>query len=294
MKFLLDESGERIDSYLATQLSLSRSYLASCIRQGIVQVNQNRVKPSYILKQGDEIFFDDLIVPQKKPIQAEFIPLSIIYEDDHLIVIDKPTGMTTHPSHHQQSGTLVNALMAHCSSLSDTQGAERPGIVHRLDRDTSGVMVAAKHNQAHRYMAELFSKRKIEKTYLAVCEGYFPHPFARITLPIGKFPEKSCMKVSSRGKPAITDVTLLEHLKSHSLLSILIHTGRTHQIRVHLSYIGHPVCGDTVYGSASEYASRMMLHSWKLSFVPYGATEKKEFIAPIPDTMQKTIEDLRQ
>jgi 23S rRNA pseudouridine1911/1915/1917 synthase len=282
MQHRVEKDSERIDVYLAHLLSLSRSQVLSSIKNGLVYLNGKAVKPSNAIKEGDILEYPEQMSSSKHDIVSESIPLTIVYEDDHIIIINKPCGMVTHPSVHQNTGTLVNALMAYSNSLSDINGNERPGIVHRLDKDTSGLIIAAKNNQAHQYMAELFLKRKILKNYIAITEGHFPDQSARITYPIEKFPEKSCMKVSSRGKPAITDVELIKQLKKHSLLSIIIHTGRTHQIRVHLAHLGFPVCGDTIYGNRDTECERLMLHAWKLSFIPLGSTVSMNFEAPWP------------
>ena len=289
MQHRVEKDSERIDVYLSNLLTLSRSQVLSSIKNGLVYLNSKVAKASVAVREGDIIEYPEKIGFSANDIVSESIPLTIVHEDEHIIIINKPCGMVTHPSVHQNSGTLVNALMAYSDSLSDINGDERPGIVHRLDKDTSGLIIAAKNNQAHQYMAELFHNRQIIKNYIAVTEGHFPDQTARITYPIEKFPEKSCMKVSSRGKPAITDVELLKQLKNHSLLSIIIHTGRTHQIRVHLAHLGFPVCGDTIYGSRDTVCKRLMLHAWKLSFIPLGSTVLNNFEAPWPQEFNDFI-----
>lgn len=264
MQHKVEQGSERIDTYLSNLLSISRSQVLPCLKKGLILVNNKVAKASHILREGDIIDYPEIITSSNQDILSESISLDIIHEDEHIMIVNKPCGMVTHPSVHQNSGTLVNALMAYSKTLSDLNGKERLGIVHRLDKDTSGLIIVAKNNQAHQYMADLFQLRRITKNYIAICEGHFPDQNARISYPIEKFPEKSCMKVSSRGKPAITDVELLKQLKNHSLLSVVIHTGRTHQIRVHLSHLGFPVCGDTIYGIRDTICTRLMLHAWKL------------------------------
>ncbi len=280
---------ERIDAYLSRHLDLSRSHINACIKDKKVLVNGKSVKPSYVLNVGDTISYEDCIDLQVQDIEPENIPLDILYEDEHILAINKPAGLLTHPSLHQSSGTLVNALMHHSSHLSDINGKDRVGIVHRLDKETTGVMVVAKTNQAHRYLGDLFQKRLVQKIYIAVVDGHFPDQFARIEIPVDHFYEKSCMKVSSQGKMAVTEVKLLEHFSKFSLLSVQIHTGRTHQIRVHLSHLGYPVHGDPVYNKKMNQSDTMLLHSWKLSFVPMGEHSAKEFIAPIPKTFSSFL-----
>jgi 23S rRNA pseudouridine1911/1915/1917 synthase len=289
---VVDESGIRIDAWLAKKLGVSRSRITACIQQNMVLLNQSPVKSSCLIQEGDIISYEETLLPVIKEILAENIPLRIVYEDENLLIIDKPSGLLTHPSIHQCSGTLVNAAMFYSQELSDVAGKERLGIVHRLDKETSGLIVVARNNKAHHYMTELFSSRKITKTYIAIVEGHFPNQHARITIPIDKFPEKSCMKVSSKGKQAITEVSLMNYLSSQSLLTVNIFTGRTHQIRVHLAHLGYPVCGDTIYGSMLTPCKRMMLHSWKLSFVLPGETEEREFIADLPPEFPELIEKL--
>lgn len=289
MQHKVEQDFDRIDSYLSILLSISRSQILPSIKKGLVLLNNKIAKASCSVRQGDLITYPDMLPISQKDILSESIPLQITYEDEHILIINKPCGMVTHPSVHQNTGTLVNALMAYSKSLSDLNGKERLGIVHRLDKDTSGLIVVAKNNPAHQYMADLFQQRKIAKNYIAICEGHFPDQHARISYPIEKFPEKSCMKVSSRGKPAITDVELLNQLKKHSLLSVLIHTGRTHQIRVHLAYLGYPVCGDTIYGLRDTICQRLMLHAWKLSFMPYKMKQVMTFEAPWPQEFHDFI-----
>jgi 23S rRNA pseudouridine1911/1915/1917 synthase len=289
MQHKVEQDSDRLDTFLSNLLSISRSQVLPSIKKGLVLVNNKIAKASNVLHQGDLISYPEILPMLNQNIISEAISLEIVYEDEHILIINKPCGMVTHPSVHQNSGTLVNALMAYSKSLSDINGKERLGIVHRLDKDTSGLIVAAKTNSAHQYMSELFQQRNINKNYIAISEGHFPDQKARISYPIEKFPEKSCMKVSSRGKAAITDVELLKQLKNHSLLSILIHTGRTHQIRVHLAYLGFPVCGDTIYGLRDTACTRLMLHAWKLSFVPYKSNQLMHFEAPWPQEFHDFI-----
>lgn len=248
-----EESGQRIDRYLSGKdIFSSRAFLQKLIKADKVKVNGTPVKASYKLESTDEIEVD-YAEPQPLEVQAEDLPLEILYEDGDLIVINKPRGMVVHPAAGNSRGTLVNALLAHCHDLSGIGGVIRPGIVHRLDKDTSGVLVAAKNDRAHLCLAKQLKDHTMIRRYLALVHGRFKEDAGRIDAPIGRHPvQRKKMAVVAGGKPAITHYRVLEELGGYTLVELRLETGRTHQIRVHMRHIGHPVAGDQVYGRGKE------------------------------------------
>lgn len=302
-----DARGKRIDIYLAashTDLNLSRSRLQELIRQGLVRVEGRRVKPHHKLT-GEETI--QITIPEIKPLDVlpADIPIPILYEDSDLIVVNKPAGMVVHPAPGNLEGTLVNALLHHCTDLSGIGGVERPGIVHRLDKDTSGVMVAVKNDLAHRSLSAQIKARSIKKIYLAVVRGAMKKASGTIKAEIGRHERhrKKMAVHARRGREAITYYNVLELYDEHTLVRIRLKTGRTHQIRVHLSHIHHPVIGDPVYGgkhyktirvgSEEKGVKRPMLHSHILGFIHPQTKEYMEFEAQIPRDMQEAIDFLR-
>lgn len=303
------DQGKRIDQFLSeSDLPLSRSQAKRLIENGQVFLNQRPIKPSTRLKSGDLI---SGTLPEPKPLslQPEPISLSILYEDSSLIVIDKPPGMVVHPAPGNPSGTLVNALLYHCKDLSGINGILRPGIVHRLDKDTSGVMVVAKEDEAYHQLVRQFKNRLIEKTYLALVYGSFREKEGLINLPIGRHPyERKRMSTKTRkGREAVTRWKVLEEFNGFTLLEIHPQTGRTHQIRVHLATIGHPVLGDPLYGRKNRPGTshdpflkeclkkigRQALHSFRLKFYHPKTGKPVEFFAPIPSDMMEVIKIFR-
>lgn len=271
MKLLIDEITEekRIDAYLADYMQdFSRSKIQAEIKKGAVLVNSKSVKPSYIIKEGDliEVTLQDF----KTFIPAEDIPLEIIWEDENMLVVNKPSGMLTHPTAIETTGTLVNALLyKYENNLSDINGDFRRGIVHRLDRNTSGLLMIAKNNKAHKYLVEKMKQREIEKKYLALVKGIIEEDNFTINKPIGrnpKQPHKMC--VLEGGKESISEIRVLERFKTATLVEIKLITGRTHQIRVHMASIGHPVYNDTLYGFGKMKikTEEQVLQSYKLKF----------------------------
>lgn len=297
-----EESGLRQDLFLVRRLpEYSRSRLKALIEQGGVLVNQNRLKPRHPVVFGDRV---EVLIPPLPPENPapEPIPLDIIYEDDSVIVINKLPGITVHPLRAGQGGTLVNALLYHCDTLSDGGAVIRPGIVHRLDRDTSGVMIAAKDNRSHENLARQFRGRTVGKEYLAVVSGAPELDYGKLTYPIGRS-DRNRVKMAVKyvdGRTARTDYEVIERFDDCSFLRVIIKTGRTHQIRVHLSRFGYPVLGDREYGSrAIEEGhrlniSRQMLHAHRLRISHPDTGEKMEFIAPIPSDMNELLEKLKQ
>ena len=303
------DQGKRLDQFLSgANLTLTRSQAKRLIEDGIIRVNQKPAKPSTHLRTEDYVS-GDLPEPKAISLQPEPIPLTVLYEDSSLIVIDKPAGMVVHPALGNFSGTLVNALLHHCKDLAGINGDLRPGIVHRLDKDTSGVMVVAKDDQACQYLAKQFKNRTVEKTYLAIAFGRCREKEGLIDAAIGRHPsERKRMSTQTRkGKVAITRWKVLERFDNVSLLEIFPRTGRTHQIRVHLSSIGHPLLGDPVYGRKSrpvtlhdplwkECAQRMgrqALHAHRLAFVHPRTGERVEFVSPLAQDMKDVLECLR-
>ncbi len=303
----------RIDKYLSIRPELSefsRRFLHDIIKQGAVKVNGKAVKPSFKLSPGDII---DLIVPEppSKEILPEEIPLNIIYEDEDLIVLNKPAGILVHPARGNTHGTLVNALAFHCDKLSSGLGEFRPGIVHRLDKNTTGVMVATKNDTAQWRIAKQFERRQVKKTYLAIVHGTPDLTADRINAPLGMHP-KIREKYAIRpiiGKEATTFYEVLESFRGFSFLKLMPKTGRTHQIRVHLSYIKHPIVADETYGGKLVYPyqlrddelvveepaiNRVALHAHSLEFRHPTTGQMVCFEAPLPQDMQNLLNLLRK
>ena len=282
----------RIDRHLVTALpELSRSRIQQLIRSGSVRLNGAITRPHQIVRTGDQIELTNP-PPEKIETRPEAIPLEILFEDDDLIVINKPAGMTVHPGAGHHEHTLVNALLHHCSTLSGIGGKERPGIVHRLDRETSGCLVAAKNDIAHRELSKQFATRTVEKIYLALVAGKLRKQTGVIEEKIGRHPvQRKRMSVSSpRGREARTEYRVLRLNEQASLIECRLHSGRTHQIRVHLHHLGHPVLGDKIYGLRfAKNFPRQMLHAWKLGFRHTRTGERKNFEAPLPDDFEQAI-----
>jgi 23S rRNA pseudouridine1911/1915/1917 synthase len=279
-----ENTGERLDRFLVAQVpSLSRSRLQDLIATGHVTVDGSASKASARLRGGEVIVLQE---PPPRPTETlpEAIALTILYEDADLIVVDKPAGMVVHPAAGNWDGTLVNALLHHCHDLSGVGGERRPGIVHRLDKDTSGCLVAAKNDFAHERLAASFASRDVTKIYLALAAGKFAHLSGTIDAPIARHPvQRKKMTVVSpeRGRASKTGWRVLREVGAATLVECTLHTGRTHQIRVHLKHLGHPLLGDEVYGKRAGFP-RQMLHAWKLGFVHPRSGERMNFMSPIP------------
>ena len=271
MKLIIDELTDniRIDTYLADYMQdFSRSKIQSEIKKGSVLVNSKNVKPSYSVKEGDEIVFE---IPETTiKIEPENIPLDIVWEDENMLVVNKPSGMLTHPTTIETTGTLVNALLyKYGENLSDVNGEFRRGILHRLDRNTSGMLMVAKNNKTHEYLVEKMKQGEMTKKYLTVVKGVIEEDEFTINKPIGRNPNQPHkMAVVEGGKESISKVKVLERFKDATLIEVHLITGRTHQIRVHLSSIGHPVYNDTLYGFGKMKikTDEQVLESYKLSF----------------------------
>ena len=293
---LFAEPGDkiRLDVYLADETEYTRSYIKQLIDSGRVLLNGEKPKGGTIVKTGDIIDLD----PPEPFIAATpnpDIPVDIIYEDDDIVVINKPQGLTVHPAPGNYNDTLVNALLARLSSLSAINGALRPGIVHRLDKNTSGVMVVAKNDKAHLSLSRQIADRTVTKIYMAIVDGHLKESEGRIDAPIGRSPrDRKLMAVVPDGRHAVTDYTVIERLDRHDLVKFHILTGRTHQIRVHAKYIGHPVTGDEQYGRGQVYGTTgQLLHSWSLTFVHPTTGDEMTFTAPLPAIFEKVLGVLR-
>jgi len=298
-----EQGGQRLDRFLTSFLgSHSRSQLQKLIADGLVTVAGRTAKANLTLKDGDRVRIE-LPVPVASAVEGEALPLEILFQDDDVAVVNKPAGMVVHPAAGHSSGTLVNALLHHLSGLSGIGGELRPGIVHRLDRGTSGVMVVAKHDRAHQELSRQFHDREVEKEYIALVWGVV-QAGRRIDAAIGRDPSDR-QKMSSRAKyarEAVTRITRAMHLPGLTLCQVAIHTGRTHQIRVHLSAIGHPVVGDSVYGGvhrrvpgdirAVQRLERPFLHAARLAFTHPRDGRRMEFTAPLPDDLQDVLDAL--
>ena len=284
---------DRLDHFLVANCNLSRSALQRLIRDGNVTLNHRAARPGVPLRAGDRVIVR-LPHPQPVTIQPEEIPISLVYEDADLIVIDKPAGLVVHPGPGHPSGTLVNALLARCRDLAALAGDLRPGIVHRLDRDTSGLLVVAKHDASYLALADQFRQRRAQKAYLALVRGSPQSSEGVVDAPLARHPRhRQRMAVVPTGRPSRTLYHLVESLPRCSLLRVEPETGRTHQIRVHLASIGLPILGDRVYGVTSSLFARPFLHAASLRLrLPSG--EMAEFSAPLPDDLQRGLDDLRR
>jgi 23S rRNA pseudouridine1911/1915/1917 synthase len=291
---------ERLDRYLTEQLDgISRSRIQKLIEQGMVMVNQQICDDKKAtVKLGDSLKID---IPEVQPltIEPEAIALDILYEDEHLLVINKPVGLVVHPSAGHESGTLVNALLAHCSNLSGINGVQRPGIVHRLDRDTSGAIVVAKNDFAHQHLQQQIQAKTARREYLGVVNGVPKTTSGTIDAPIGRHPiDRKKMAVISgdagNSRHAITHWSVQERLGNYTLVKFELETGRTHQIRVHAAYIGHGIAGDPVYSKPIKYIHRQALHAWRLTFVHPVTEQEISAIAPLPNDFEKFLTRLRQ
>jgi 23S rRNA pseudouridine1911/1915/1917 synthase len=306
-----DSDDLRLDRFLASTLALSRSQLQRLIKEGAVLVAGKAAKANQAVKPGQDISIEVPELIDAAP-AAEDLPLPIVYQDKDLIVVDKPAGMVVHPAAGHESGTLVNALLHHVDDLSGIGGEKRPGIVHRLDKGTSGLMVVAKHDRSHEELSRQFTMREVEKEYLALAWGEVMAG-RRIDAPIGRDPSNRKKMASDtvdsarlrRTRAAVTRIVRAEHFgRVLTLVQVAIHTGRTHQIRVHLSAIGHPIVGDALYGGvhrrvpgdirAVSHLDRPFLHSARLAFTHPEDGRRMEFLSAMPADLQNVLDDLRK
>ena len=302
----VDREGDRLDAYVAGHLDLSRTRVQALVEDGRVLLNGQAARKSERLEVGQEIEVH-VPVPEPLTVEPEDIPLDIFFEDPSVLVVNKSAGMVVHPSPGHSTGTLVNALLAHATDLSGIGGKLRPGIVHRLDKDTSGLMVVAKTDRAHHALSEALQRREIKRLYQAASWGHLSESPLEVEAPVGRDrANRQRMAVLEGGRHAVTRFRVVEHWPGAELLEVALETGRTHQIRVHLAHIGHPVVGDPVYGVGwergmggrvrrwaqllSERVSRQFLHAWRLSFRHPVSEEMLRFEAPLPEDLSSCAE----
>lgn len=298
VSYKAEEAGKRLDVFLVThQPELSRSHIQKLIDQGVVLVDGQVRKANYKLRGGETV---SLVIPEAEPVsvEPENIPLDVLYEDKDIIVINKPRGMVVHPAAGVHTGTLVNALLYHCHDLSGINGEIRPGIVHRLDKDTSGVLVCAKNDVTHLDLAEQISTKTAHRVYRAIVHGNIKEEAGIIKGDIGRHPtdRKKMAIVRENGKPAVTHFKVLERFGEYTLVECRLETGRTHQIRVHMTSIGHPLVNDPKYGpkKSSPFAIKgQALHSLSLTLNHPVTKEEMTFTAPLPQDMEKILTGLR-
>lgn len=295
MEIRIETGGVRLDKALADLTELSRSLANEQIKAGEVLVNGQAKKAKYIVQAGDVVTYQ---VPEPEVVEyvAEDLPLEIVYQDADVAVVNKPQGMVVHPSAGYTSGTLVNALMYHIKDLSGINGVLRPGIVHRIDKDTSGLLMIAKNDDAHVALAQELKDKKSLRKYWAIVHGNLPNDRGVIEAPIGRSDkDRKKQAVTAKGKPAVTRFQILERFGDYTLVELQLETGRTHQIRVHMAYIGHPVAGDEVYGPRKTIKGHgQFLHAQTLGFTHPKTGETLEFTAEVPAIFQETLEELRK
>ena len=291
----VENAQKRIDKYLSEILDESRSVITKMIDEGFILVNNQKVKASKSLKENDLISIQ-VGFKIDCDIKPADIPLNIVFEDENVILINKQSGLTVHPGSGNYDNTMVNALMYYTNNLSDISGDERPGIVHRIDKDTSGLILVAKNNKSHQILAEDFKNKRIKREYIALINGVFPHNKATIDAPIGRdeTDRKKMTVTDKNSKKAITHLTVLKRYKDYTLVSLILDTGRTHQIRVHMKYIGYPIYNDPVYSNKKATEFGQFLHSYKINFEEPITKEKLEFIAPLPKEFQDFLNTLEE
>lgn len=291
---------ERLDKYLTTRLpEFSRARIQGLIMEGFVEVDGLPARKGGVKLEGGERLRVRIPPPQPAGLIPEQIPLSVIFENDDLLIIDKPAGMVVHPAAGHDSGTLVHAVLGYDPDLEGIGGEERPGLVHRLDKNTSGLIAIAKNERAHRWLVEQFKERRVEKTYLALVDGKPPTPTGRIEAPIGRDPhnrKKMAIVKPEKGRQAISEYKTLESFPQHTLLEFHPLTGRTHQIRLHCAFLGCPIAADTTYGhrKPSLELTRHFLHAWRLKITLPGEQNPSLFEAPLPGELIQALEKLRQ
>lgn len=295
IKVTEEASGQRIDSFLAGIIpDTSRSDMQGRIKEGIVFVNGSEIKPNYKVKTDDLVAVND-----RELVESDIVPedlnLDIIYEDEHLAVVFKPSGMVVHPAAGHTSGTLVNGLMQQLDNLSGINGELRPGIVHRIDMDTSGLLMVAKDDVTHRGLVDQLVEKSVTRKYTALVHGVIPHDKGTVEAPIGRNPkERQAMAVVDNGKEAVTHFNVIERYEDFTLVECILETGRTHQIRVHMKYIGYPIAGDPKYGQRKTLdTDGQMLHAGTIGFIHPATGEYMEFTSPLPEEFEAVISRLK-
>ena len=294
MKIIVTKSQERLDKYLANNTEYSRSTITKMLDADYITVNDKQEKASYKVRENDVIEIKEGFIEETDIIPVE-MSIDIVYEDDDIIVVNKPSGLVVHPGSGNYDNTLVNGLMHYTQSLSDINGEERPGIVHRIDKDTSGLLLIAKNNKSHAILTEYFKNHQnIKREYLCLICGNFPHESATIDAPIGRDPKdrKKMAVTADNSKEAITHLKVVKKYKEYTLVSLILETGRTHQIRVHMNYIGYPVYNDPVYNTKKCTEFGQFLHSYKMDFIHPITKKEMHFEAPLPNEFQSFIDSL--
>lgn len=289
--------GMRLDKALSIALSKTRNHIEILFDESHIWVNGKNEKPSYRVKENDVVEYEEKeLVPSE--MKKENIPLDIVYEDEDLMVINKPRGMVVHPANGHHEGTLVNALLGYCTDLSGINGVERPGIVHRIDKDTSGLLVVCKNDFAHNEIAKQLKDKTMHREYYALCKGVIKEDDGKIIAPIGRDPyDRLKMAVDVKnGKEAITFFHVEERFNQYTLVSVRLFTGRTHQIRVHMHYIGHPLEGDPLYGKKKNllFQNGQLLHAYRITFIHPRTQKEMTFEVPLPDDFKAVLERLRK
>ena len=289
---VVENDGVRLDKYLCDNTEFTRSKIKKLIDDGNVLVNDKIAKASYLVKSGDSIVVNDNLT--NSDIIPEDISLDIVYEDDYLLVVNKPSGMVVHPAPGNYSGTMVNALMSHCNKLSTVNGSIRPGIVHRIDADTSGLLLVAKNDMVHNDLARQISEKTVKRKYICLVHGIIDEDSATIDAPIGRdsHDRKKMAVTAENSKEAVTHIRVLERYKRATLISCVLETGRTHQIRVHMNYIGHPVVNDPVYGykRMDDDSFGQMLHAMEIGFIHPITKKYMEFSVKPPEKFEEIKE----
>ena len=287
-----DNKDIRLDNYMTSILDTTRSNITKHIKDGTIKVNDQVVKSGYMLKEKDIITYSEW--KETTEVEKENIPLDIYYEDEDVLVVNKKSGMVVHPGSGNYHGTLVNALTYYTDELSDINGTDRPGIVHRIDKDTSGLLLISKNNKAHQILSDDFKNKRIKRKYIALVSGVINENTGKINAPIGRslIDRKKMCVTDKNSKSAITNFTVLERYKNSTLIECILETGRTHQIRVHMSYIGHPVINDPVYGKKiNDYGQ--LLHAYYLGFNHPTTKKFMEFTCPLEDKFNEMLESFK-
>ena len=293
MKLVVKENNKRIDKYISENTEYSRSYIEKLIKNGLVLVNGKSTIESYKVCESDEIEINDNL-DKNTGIKPSEMNLDIVYEDDDLMIINKPSGLVVHPGAGNHENTLVNGLINYTNNLSNINGDIRPGIVHRLDKDTSGLMVVAKNNKSHELLSEMFKNHDIKRTYVALTNGVIPYNKGTIDVPIKRDDKHfDKMMACEDGKKAITHFKVLKRYNNYTLLSLNLETGRTHQIRVHLAYLGYPLYNDPVYSNKVCTSFGQFLHSKEIDFVHPITGKKLHFEVPLPNEFKEFIDNLK-
>ncbi len=291
-----EDREKRLDVFIQESLEDStKSYVQKLIKDGNIEIyGKAKIKAGTKLK-GDEVVIVRIPEDEILEIVPENIPIDIVYEDRDLLIINKEPGIVVHPAPGNYNGTLVNAIMYHIKDLSTINGVIRPGIVHRLDKDTSGLIIVAKNDESHLRLTEMFKDKTVSKTYMAICKGNFSEKAGRVENLIGRNPKdrKKMAVVEKNGKTAISNYEVISEVEGYSLVKVGIETGRTHQIRVHMNYLNHPILGDSVYGRASKLINRQMLHAYRLEFVHPITGEDVLIIGRLPDDFRSVLKNFK-